>query len=67
MEKGKCKPLRGLLDGHRDYFSLFEDDKPPVRQVEVEKSEIKKERLKKDKLVKHLIKQKEDSKQCKCI
>jgi hypothetical protein len=31
IEKGKCKPLRGLLDGFRDYMNLFEEGEPPKK------------------------------------
>jgi hypothetical protein len=36
LPKGKCKQLRGLLDGKRDYYALFEDTEPP-KKVEIEK------------------------------
>jgi hypothetical protein len=56
LEKGKCKPLRGLLDGMRDYMSMFETTEPP-KKPEIEKAEVKKERIKKEKLVEHLVEQ----------
>jgi hypothetical protein len=36
LPKGKCKQLRGLLDGQRDYYAMFEDTEPP-KKVEIEK------------------------------
>lgn len=57
LEKGKCKPLRGLFDGLRDYMSMFEDQEPP-KPKPLEKANEKKERIKKEKLVKHLLEQK---------
>jgi hypothetical protein len=57
IEKGKCKPLRGLFDGLRDYMSMFEDQEPP-KPKPLEKANEKKERIKKEKLVKHLLEQK---------
>ena len=61
IEKGKCKPLRGLIDGFRDFYGLFEDGEPPKKQ-EIEKQDVKKERLKKEKVVGHLLEQKEEVK-----
>lgn len=57
IEKGKCKPLRGLNDGLRDYMSMFEDQEPP-KPKPLEKANEKKERIKREKIVKHLLDQK---------
>jgi hypothetical protein len=54
IEKGKCKHLTGYYDGNRDYFGMFEDEKPQAKQ-EIEKTEVKKERIKKEKIVDHLV------------
>lgn len=54
IERDKCKQQRGYFDGMRDYFSMFEEEKPPQKQ-EIEKAEVKKERIKKEKLVDHLV------------
>ena len=64
--EGKYKPLRGLNDGLRDYWAMFEDTPPPEPKA-LEKAEEKKQRIKKDKLVQHLVQQKEELKKCKYI
>ncbi len=58
--------MRGLFDGLRDYWALFEETQPPEPKP-LEKPEEKKQRIKKDKLVQHLAQQKEDLKKCKYI
>jgi hypothetical protein len=57
IRKGKCKPLRELIDKDRDYVAMFEDPVPEgQRKVkEIEKPDAKKERIKKEKLVNHLL------------
>lgn len=57
IEKGKCKPLRELIDKDKDYMAMFEDPVPEgQRKVKpIEKPEEKKERIKKEKVATHLI------------
>lgn len=38
----------------RDYFAMFEDEKPPEKK-EIEKKDVKKERIRKEKIVDHLV------------
>ncbi len=57
LEKGKCKPLRGLIDGYRDFLDMFEDGEPPKKSHEVEKADVKKERIRKEKLAQHVQEQ----------
>jgi hypothetical protein len=45
LEKGKCKPLSGLCNSYKDYFSLFEDKtpiKPPIESTTEKKSRLDK-------------------------
>ena len=57
--KGKCKPLTGLFDINRDFFSIFEDSEPPAIKLPGERPSEKKERVKKEKIINHLVAQKE--------
>ncbi len=50
IEKGTCKPLRGLNDGLRDYMSMFENTEPP-KPKPLEKANEKKERIRREKLL----------------
>ena len=62
IPKGKCKPLVSLLDNTRDYMSMFEQQAPP-KPDPPERAHERKQRLTKEKMIKHLIQQKEETKE----
>jgi len=33
MEKTKCRGFDPIINPHKDYIDLFEDDEPPEREV----------------------------------